>query len=267
MPAVKNHFTIEVARRFRAYLDVDVGLVRASGREAVNGRRGRQKSLPAEKRPGWRERVRKLKAPKTVASKVRRPARASMSKRRKGQTRLAVFRGLLEPMKPGRLLDLGCGHGKFSVIAHELGWEVTAVDARDARMPMTPGIKWVRSDVREFEIEGYDCVSVLGLFYHLTLDDQLDLLRRCAGAKMILDTHVALEPTHEERGYQGHFHAEGPGMTREQLDAKVTASWGNQYSFWPTEESLIRMIQDSGFSSVFKLEPPYTPDRTFYLCL
>lgn len=172
--------------------------------------------------------------------------------------RLDIFRSILEPMKPGRLLDLGTGHGKFARIAHELGWEVTAVDARTERMPMTAGIEWVQSDVRSFEVRDFEVICLLGIFYHLELGDQLDLLRRCAGSTTILDTHFATRAEVEEKGYQGRYFEEN-------VDAP-TASWRNAYSFWPTESSLIRMLGDCGYRFIFKLEPPTGPDRTFYVC-
>ena len=173
--------------------------------------------------------------------------------------RLEIFHSLLGTLRPGRLLDLGCGHGKFSVLARDLGWQVTGVDARTERIPAESGIEWIEHDARTFPIEGFDCVAVLGLFYHLEIDDQIDLLARCGGTPTILDTHVSLRPTHQERGYDGqHFH--------EKL-AAPTASWNNEWSFWPTEEALLRMLSDAGFRFTLKLSPPYRQDRTFYLAL
>ena len=172
--------------------------------------------------------------------------------------RLDIFRSILAPLRPGRLVDLGAGHGKFSILASRLGWDVTAVDARTTRTPDAPGIEWVQADVRDFPLEGYDCVSILGLLYHLEVDDQLDLLRRAAGTLTIVDTHHALATTHTERGYRGRTFSE-------QLDA-ATAGWGNPTSFWPTEESLVRQFHDAGFERVFKYVPQYLPDRTFWIC-
>jgi len=173
--------------------------------------------------------------------------------------RLTLFKTLVQGLPPGRLLDLGTGHGKFAMLAQQLGWDVTAVDARTERLPKVPAIRWIQEDVRTFTIERYDCICILGLLYHLEIGDQLALLKKCAGTRTIIDTHVALKVTHEEQGYQGTLFAE-------KLD-QPTASWGNVSSFWPTEESLARMIHDAGFTTVLKLLPPYLKDRTFYVCL
>ena len=77
---------------------------------------------------------------------------------------------------------------------------------------------------------------------------------------------MTLKQEYEERGYGGRLFKEAPGMNEEQHIATATASWGNKLSFWPTEENLLRMISDSGFSCTFKQTPSHTPDRTFYLC-
>lgn len=268
MPVLKRRLILEIKRGLTAFFSLEAGVVRGRPPELAGTgelRRARERIAKQDRRiKQLRSRLRGARgrppAPKGRPARVAPPRQVD---------RLGVFRGLLATMKPGRLLDLGCGHGKFSLIAHELGWEVTGVDARTERMPDVEGIRWVRSDVREFEIrdEEYDCICVLGLLYHLELEDQLALLRKCAGTTTIMDTHVSSSPVIEKNGYAGSLFDEVPGGTREQRDATPTAAWGNETAFWPTEESLLRMIHDSGFSSVFKMEPPHAPGRTFYLCL
>lgn len=68
--------------------------------------------------------------------------------------RLAQFRQILRPLRPGRLVNLGTGHGKFAMLAEGLGWEVTGVDARTQRLPQSNTIEWVESDVRRFPLDG-----------------------------------------------------------------------------------------------------------------
>jgi hypothetical protein len=181
--------------------------------------------------------------------------------------RVQVFRELLSLFPPGRLVDLACGTGVFSIAASEMGWDVTAVDARTERMPMTPGISWVQQDVRTVEVQGYDVVALLGLLYHLELPDQLDLLRRCSGKVTILDTHHSLRPTHLDQGYAGHTFHELPVGREEDLASTPTAAWGNPISFWATQPDLVRMLRDCGYQTVLALVPPNLENRTFYLCL
>jgi SAM-dependent methyltransferase len=172
--------------------------------------------------------------------------------------RVAIVRDLLSQLPPGRLLDLGAGHGTFALVARELGWEVTAVDARTTRMPSTKDVEWVQADVREFPIRGYDVVTVLGLLYHLELEAQLSLLRRCHPALTLIDTHISTKPKAIVDGYFGHYF--------EERQEDLRASWGNPVSFWPTEESLCRMLFEAGFFGIYKVEPPpVTANRTLYV--
>jgi len=182
--------------------------------------------------------------------------------------RLEVFDRLLRLVPTGRLVDLGAGHGTFSVRAADAGWDVTAVDARDTRFPEDPRVTWRKQDIREVELQSFDLILNLGLFYHLTVDDQVALLQRAAGRPMILDTHVATSrPTHELSdevtvgGYRGRLYAEKGWVGR------TTASWGNDESFWPTRSELYRMLRDHGYPVVLAAVPWVVRDRTFFLCL
>lgn len=269
MPVFRNSVFFRLKRGLTAFLNLEAGLVRGRERPVGLTRAGNRELEQARSRIAEQnQRIKRLRE-RLAEEKKARPAqgRTSPSPGSRPVDRLEAFRTLLGTMKPGRLLDLGAGHGKFSLVAQELGWKVTAVDARTERMPDVEGIEWVQSDVREFEIGEYDCICILGLLYHLELEDQLDLLRKCAGTTTIVDTHVSRRADIEKNGYHGWLFREVPGATREQRAATPTAAWGNETAFWPTEESLLRMFHDSGFSAVFKMEPPYTPDRTFYLCI
>jgi hypothetical protein len=182
-----------------------------------------------------------------------------------GQRRIEIFTELLGMFRPGRMVDLGAGHGSFSIVAAASGWEVDAVDARTERNTPAPGVTWIESDVRTVSLDGYDLVACLGLFYHLTADDQIDLLRRCHGTPIIVDTHLAnglsrlsLSDQVEERGYQGHWFIEIDGYA---------SSWGNERSFWPTPESFLGMLRDAGYRVTMAVEPWYLPDRTFFVSI
>jgi hypothetical protein len=180
--------------------------------------------------------------------------------------RLQAFQQLLGLFDPGHLVDLGAGHGRFSLQAADLGWEVTAVDARTKRFPDDPRPRWVRADVRTVDLAHYDLIACLGLFYHLALDDQLDLLARAAGRPMIIDTHLD-HGTHEHElserreprpGYVGRFYDEPRALT---------SAVGNRASFWPTLATFHRMLHEAGFVTVLTLDPWITGDRTFFLAL
>jgi SAM-dependent methyltransferase len=191
-----------------------------------------------------------------------------------------VFKMLLGLFKPGRLLDLGAGKGNFSIAAAQLGWKVTAVDARTVRWPnpervpdpaladLIRQIDWVHADVREFAIEpgAYDLICILGLLHHLEVDDQIALLRRCAPTPLLIDTRIAKSNLDQAGPYEGMLIREH-GATREERDQVPTASWGNAHSFQHTEESLLRLVRDAGYAKMLQMRPPHRTDYTFYLCL
>lgn len=172
--------------------------------------------------------------------------------------RARILTDLLGEFTPGKLVDLATGTGWFAQIAASLGWQVTALDARERPWEEQPGITWLRQDVRDAELTGYDLILCLGLFYHLTCDDQLDLLDRCAETPLILDTHVSLDDTVTVNGFTGLIYHE-PG--------DILSSSGNPESFWPSLLSLNRMLAGAGYKHVEAVEPWYHgADRTFWTC-
>jgi len=177
-----------------------------------------------------------------------------------------VIRRVIGMFPPGHLVDLGAGHGGYSRMAASMGWQVTAVDARTERFPITEGqpIEWRQSDVREVDLDPYDLVLCLGLFYHLTVEDQVDLLTRCQ-TTMVIDTHVdhgvhdhSLSEPVTRGGYDGRLYSE---------HGSATSSWGNDQSFWPTLDSFYRMLNDCGFPVVLTAEPWWSGDRTVFVAV
>jgi 2-polyprenyl-3-methyl-5-hydroxy-6-metoxy-1,4-benzoquinol methylase len=195
-------------------------------------------------------------------------------------SRLRVFLSLISPLKPGKMLDLGTGPGTFSLAAARLGWAVTAVDVRTVRTPdpeatkdpdharLIRSVKWVQADVREFPIRDgdYDLICIFGLMHHLELEDQIKLLKRCSGTRTLLTARVAPEILDREGAYEGMYRHER-GETREERDQIPQASWGNEVDFWHTEESLLRLMRDCGYSKTLIMRPPHRPNYTFYFCL
>lgn len=191
-----------------------------------------------------------------------------------------IFRSLIRPLKPGKMLDLGSGKGNFSISAAQMGWQVTSVDARTVRWPdaeteknaevaaLIRKIKWVQADVRDFPIgrREYDMICVFGLLHHLEIPDQIELLRRCAGALLLIDTRIAPSNVDQDGPYEGMAVLEH-GESREERDQVPTAAWGNATSFRHTEESLVRLVRDCGYPQVLMMRPPHRRDYTFYLCL
>lgn len=174
-----------------------------------------------------------------------------------GSNRKQLFRECLAQFRPGRMIDLGAGAGIFSRIATAAGWDVLAIDARRDRWDTRSHVAFRQQDVREVSLAGFDLAACLGLFYHLTVEDQLRLLGQCAtaGVPMILDTHFARRVSVTRGGYRGCEYAEG---------RRVTSSWGNRTSFWPMRGELQRMASDCGLSCRM-IGRPYLVDRAFFV--
>ena len=184
-----------------------------------------------------------------------------------GRHRVKTFKeiiGRLNLDKPNRLaVDLGCGPCIFAKHAANHGFRVTAVDGRSKRIPGDLNqydISFHKQDVRNFPVEGYDLIMMLGLIYHFHIDEQLQFLSRCAyGPPVILDTQVHVpdlvqsptpqpwETTVLDMGeYTGVEFPEG---------TNPMAAIGNPKSFWHTEESWLRVFRDAGYRSAAKIDP------------
>jgi SAM-dependent methyltransferase len=194
--------------------------------------------------------------------------------------KLRVFRTLIPSLKAGKMLDLGSGKGNFSLAAARCGWKVSSVDARTVRWPkleakkrpkhaeLVQSIEWVQADVREFPISSgeYDLICILGLLHRLEIDDQVKLLRRCSETLTLLDVRTTPEIAAKEGAYEGAYFHQG-GQTREERDQIPQSAWGNEFGFRHTEESLLRLVRDCGYSTMMQMRPPHRHNYTFYLCL
>lgn len=197
-----------------------------------------------------------------------------------GHLRQKIFRSLLnsEIDVSGKwVADLGAGPCSFARIATEFGAEVFAVDGRDERVPENiekQGIHFFHADVREFNLEAFDIVLIFGLLYHLEIVDQVELLRRCQGKEVLVDTQVCCPdmavvfPRDEWQytlvqlnGYEGIIYPEKDNPM---------ASIVNKTSFWHTEPSYMKLFSDCGFNDITAYRPLYLSNhgmRSFYRLL
>lgn len=190
--------------------------------------------------------------------------------------RVRTFKWILDNQfrDAGSLLDLGSGPCVFARHARDAGFGVTAVDVRTERLPKDKemeGIRFVEEDVRVFDVSGFDVISNLGLLYHLSLEDQWDLLHRSSYASVIIETQVhfpdIVPKAARPWGYE--IVKEGPyeGVLYPEGDNAMAGS-GNERSFWHTERSLMRLFEDTGYRSVMSVEPLFVSKygaRKFYV--
>lgn len=304
MPRIRQDFVFAFAKDIEAFLSLDAGVVRRApeappkrgdqqprqdGEQGPPGRaRNSEQETDAEKQRLMRELQQEKEKRQKAESRLRQRENgvAAVSEHAAGLpepdesvSRRQIFRSLVSPLKPGKMLDLGAGPGHYSIDATQLGWEVTAVDARTMRTPdaeaeknpkraeLIRRVNWVQADIREFPINGeYDLICVFGILHHLEVNDQVKILSRCSDTLTLMNVRIAPEITAAEGPYEGRYHNE-PGETREERDQLPAISWGNEVSFLHTEGSLLGLIRDCGYSKVMPMRPPHSPNYTFYLCL
>lgn len=248
---------------------------------------------------------------------TRMPAALSASKD-EGHYRQRAFRWLLEQevdISGKRVADLGAGPCNFARTAERFGARVTAVDARDDRVPEAikrneideaggrrkepaarqlgrlfrrciggespraqeesdpekTSIRFVRKDVRQFDVEPFDVVMIFGLLYHLDLDDQISMLRSCRGKTVLIDTMVCgpdLITRYPQDAWQTAVTSKGEfeGIDYPENN-NVMASVGNRTSFWHTDPSYARLFAHCGFEEATAYRPFYLAKhglRSFY---
>jgi SAM-dependent methyltransferase len=188
-----------------------------------------------------------------------------------------------------RIADIGCLEGYFSIECAVQGADVLGVDGKLLNLRKCEFVRsvlgadratFVQRDAMEITRQAvgrFDAVLALGLLYHL--ENPHDFLENVAGlcdGFAVIDTHIALEDQPETikegwrpelsdlrtfrfggREYEGRLFREFPvGTPREVKDVSPTASLENELSVWLTEESLVRMLHDVGFSRTEKIAFP-----------
>ena len=175
--------------------------------------------------------------------------------------------------------DLGCGHGKFSIMSRDLGHDVIGIDARDVRIPFNEkNIKWKVQDVSKLDNIDSDTVLYFGLLYHLNYEQQIKLLKSIKTNLLVINTHFALinnnvieNVTNKDKlsiintdKMQGLIYEES--KTFDSLKNRPLASFSNLTSFWPTLDCLTDMlIEIGGFSKIYVVEPYLMEDRTYII--
>ncbi|SIO59813.1 2-polyprenyl-6-hydroxyphenyl methylase / 3-demethylubiquinone-9 3-methyltransferase [Singulisphaera sp. GP187] len=95
--------------------------------------------------------------------------------------RLSALKQRLEPLRGRRVLDLGCGKGRFARPLAEAGAELVGIDLSAAMLADARGIARVRGSARRlpFAADSFDAVIAVEVFEHLAaIDDVLREARR-----------------------------------------------------------------------------------------
>jgi hypothetical protein len=188
------------------------------------------------------------------------------------------------PLSETRVLDVASAEGGLSVEFAEAGaQEVVGIEGRQLYISRAEfvlealGLKNVSyrlGDVRHISraTHGeFDFTINSGILHHLGQEDFFPFLQAMGEVTrdvMFLYTHVStpaavedfrlkgpVQAAGEFEGYLLQEHAED--ASAEQREQQVRASLDNTYSFWATEESLIRALKRVGFGLIAKIMEPH----------
>jgi len=185
-----------------------------------------------------------------------------------------------KPFNELRVLDLACLEGMFGIEAAIQGAKVTLLDGREQNITKSAFVKEVlgldnvdvvKDDVRNISPEKYgkfDVILCFGIFYHLDKNDLYDFVKRMYDTStdiVMFDTHITFTKN-ESFTAGGHtFYGEGyrehhVKATEIEKQSDLWKSLDNDFSFYLTKESLVRMLTAVGFTSVVESYSP--PDQT-----
>jgi 2-polyprenyl-3-methyl-5-hydroxy-6-metoxy-1,4-benzoquinol methylase len=185
------------------------------------------------------------------------------------------------PVDQLSVLDLACGEGVYAIEAALRGARVLAVDARTERMGNGARIAqrlgltrltFEQNDVRKVTAGShgeFHIVYLLGILYHLDEPDVCHVLEHVAGmcrGWLLIDTHISLT-SRDSFSYNGHLYK--GAKVREHADddsestrrAKVLMSVDNTFAFQFDRPSLIRLLVDTGFTTVVECCAPLEPAK------
>lgn len=186
-------------------------------------------------------------------------------------------------IKGKRVLDIASAEGAMSIACSQAGaGEVIGIEGRQiyvdrstfvAKALGTSNAHFVLGDVRKIpeSLGSFDMTICSGILHHLGEVDFFPFLQsisKLTNGFLFLYTHVSTaaairefrlqgprEPHPGLVGYAYQEHADG-ASEKERHD-QVRASLDNTFSFWATEETLVKALKLSGFSFVTKLFEPH----------
>ncbi len=174
-----------------------------------------------------------------------------------------------KPIKECRVLDIGCFEGGLSYHIAKHGADVTGLEIREEHLGRCNFLKNVFSNLRlnfikgnmlaldELDLGKFDAVLMAGTLYHVDAPDIIPVLkslRALTTAAVIIDTHVAAKVlesyTDAETGlkmYGRSLIEHNEGDEQATKNQRLRTAFTNNFSFWPTERSLINAVIESGF--------------------
>jgi SAM-dependent methyltransferase len=178
----------------------------------------------------------------------------------------------VKPLSECRILDLGCLDGIFSIEFAKHGANTIGVDVREANIKKAAfckealglhNLEFHLDDVRKLSVQSYgkfDAIVCSGILYHLPATDAINLVCQMydiVNRIVVIDTYVALKPeervVYGDNEYWGSIFREHPdSATTEDKEKILWASIDNTTSFWFSRPSLVNLLSQTGFSSVYE---------------
>ncbi|QGZ37010.1 class I SAM-dependent methyltransferase [Stappia indica] len=181
------------------------------------------------------------------------------------------------PFASLRTLDLGCLEGGMSFHFAKFGAKALGLEVRESNVAKCnftasaaklDNLSFIQGDMLDIpsDIGKFDVILAAGILYHVDAPDLLGFLTRlreiCSGV-VIFDTHVAMDCLEVfEAGSSGKIYGrsivehEG-GSSDGAKDKRSWASHRNDYAFWPTERSLMNLLNEAGFVFAYKPMLPF----------
>jgi len=184
-----------------------------------------------------------------------------------------------KPLSECRVLDLACLEGHYALEFGLHGAEVVGIEIREINLAKAEyarkalgldNVRFVQDDVRNLSEDKYgrfDIVLCYGILYHLDAPAVLEFVHNIhdvCDRLAVFESYVSIkdEAGVEFRGrrYWGRYYREhDEDASAKTKERDLFASIDNVRSFWLTLPSLLNLLTDSGFSTVYDALVPRYP--------
>ncbi len=181
-----------------------------------------------------------------------------------------------KPIAEMGILDLACLEGQYAIEFARRGARAVGIEGREANIEKArfakrvlglENLELIQGDVRELSVERhgkFDVVLCLGILYHLNAPDVFAFIERIAEACTdfaVFDTYLSLGPkqsySYKSRQYWGREIREHPTELGDSGKlAKLWSSLNNTNSTWITKRTLVKMLLQLGFTSIYECYVP-----------
>lgn len=151
------------------------------------------------------------------------------------------------PVKPYKILDIGCGEGKDAVFLAKNGYDVTAFDVSDAGIQKAKNlaeihgvtIDFFKADIKDFRIDAdYDIVFSSGVFHYIPLNLRQSVIDN-------LKAHTKIDGFNVVNVFVGKpFIPPAPDMEKEELQVDIWKS-GELFTYY--HDWLLHMNEETIF--------------------